>query len=156
MAVLLAARQAFPVSDGLQLQVTPMLGVLDALCNRNAHVTPPFASEAVSTPRMVVFVWACRSAAEFQLMNEWLQAESRWEHADLSAAKAQHCSFVKALIQGLGADAARCYAHGSALVQVLTITRSYVQNEQGTLFLLMNCYLSSTQSDVLYFGLSTV
>ena len=61
------------------LQVTPMLGLLSAL--RERALTAEFHAEGSDAgtllPLKVVFVWVCRHAEEFDMIDEALLAEAR-------------------------------------------------------------------------------
>lgn len=66
------------------VQVTPMLGLLSAL--RERTLSAEFRGESIDddhplVPLKVVFVWACRHAEEFDLVDEALLAEARCDPA---------------------------------------------------------------------------
>lgn len=54
-----------------------MLGLLSALRERRHEAEFHGSITAPSVPQKVVFVWACRNAQEFDLLDDLLLAESR-------------------------------------------------------------------------------
>ena len=54
-----------------------MLGLLSALRERRHEAEFHGSITAPSVPQKVFFVWACRNAQEFDLLDELLLAESR-------------------------------------------------------------------------------
>ena len=72
-----------------------MLGLLSAL--RERRLSAEFhrgAAEDTSVPQKVMFVWACRNAGEFDVIDEQLLAEARWDtpsYVLLAAANADFC-----------------------------------------------------------------
>ncbi|KAK9812181.1 hypothetical protein WJX73_002334 [Symbiochloris irregularis] len=57
--------------------VTPMLGLLSALRERRHEAEFHGSITAPSIPQKVVFVWTCRNAQEFDLLDDLLLSESR-------------------------------------------------------------------------------
>ena len=60
------------------MQVTPMLGLLAALREKRSSAEFHGSVTGPSVPQKVVFVWACRNASEFAMLDEHLLAESEY------------------------------------------------------------------------------
>lgn len=101
-----------------------MLGVLDSLCHSHADMS------ASKPPQKVVFVWVTCSTEDFQLMNQWLQAKSRYSFARLCLTLQQgltliavFCctSYARCRSEVLTRDRPSCLAFSSTLYMTLSL-----------------------------------